>query len=235
MADERVRGRLPPPSSRVSEDAQPRERLACAAAMADVQPLRALHYDLAKAGPLGDVAAPPYDVIDADQRAALLARSPNNVVEIDLPSGEDPYAQRPSCSRPGSARASWCATASQRCGRSSSATAVPTASPGRAAASSPGSASRTTGRADPPARAHPPGTAEDRLRLTRATRANLSPIFSLYSDPGATAWNALAAARPHDPWGEFDRRRRDAAPPLARAATRLRSRRSPRRSPTPSC
>ena len=36
----------------------------------------------------------PYDVIDAAERAALLERSPNNVVEIDLPQAEgdaDPY------------------------------------------------------------------------------------------------------------------------------------------------
>src|SRR5919206_211391 len=63
--------------------------------MADVQPFRALHYDLARTGGLQPVAAPPYDVIDADQRAALVARSPYNVVEIDLPQdpdGGDPYA-----------------------------------------------------------------------------------------------------------------------------------------------
>ena len=60
--------------------------------MADAQPLRALHYDLAKVGSLADVAAPPYDVIDPQQRAALAARSPYNVVEIDLPTGDDPYA-----------------------------------------------------------------------------------------------------------------------------------------------
>src|ERR1700674_3329186 len=61
--------------------------------MADVQPLRALHYDPSVVGPLADVVAPPYDVIDASQRAALLARSPFNVVAVDLPQGEpDPYA-----------------------------------------------------------------------------------------------------------------------------------------------
>src|SRR3954471_21358419 len=64
--------------------------------MADVQPLRALHYDLARVGGLQPVAAPPYDVIDAAQRAELVARSPYNVVEIDLPQngggvGGDPY------------------------------------------------------------------------------------------------------------------------------------------------
>jgi uncharacterized protein (DUF1015 family) len=71
--------------------------------MADVQPLRALHYDLQKAGPLGDLIAPPYDVIDAEARKALVARSPHNVVAIDLPEGGDPY--------PEAARllAAWCA------------------------------------------------------------------------------------------------------------------------------
>ena len=37
----------------------------------------------------------------------------------------------------------------------------------------------------PHERTHP-GPREDRLRLTRATRANLSPIFSLFSDPGGS-------------------------------------------------
>ena len=61
--------------------------------MADVEPLSALHYDLEKVGGLQPVAAPPYDVIDAAQRAELLGQSPYNVVEIDLPqNGGDPYA-----------------------------------------------------------------------------------------------------------------------------------------------
>src|SRR3954454_7610044 len=61
--------------------------------MADVEPLIALHYDLEKVGGLQPVAAPPYDVIDAAQRAQLLGQSPYNVVEVDLPqNGGDPDA-----------------------------------------------------------------------------------------------------------------------------------------------
>ncbi|HEX6390247.1 MAG TPA: DUF1015 family protein, partial [Solirubrobacteraceae bacterium] len=60
--------------------------------MADVQPFRAVHYDRERVGGLQAVVAPPYDVIDAEQRAALIARSPHNVVEIDLPQSEEPYA-----------------------------------------------------------------------------------------------------------------------------------------------
>ena len=37
--------------------------------MADVQPLKAVHYDLGKVGGLDAVASPPYDVIDAAERA----------------------------------------------------------------------------------------------------------------------------------------------------------------------
>ncbi|HEX3563373.1 MAG TPA: DUF1015 domain-containing protein, partial [Solirubrobacterales bacterium] len=44
-----------------------------------------------------------------------------------------------------------------------------------------------------------PGPKEDRLRLTRATRHNLSPIFALH--PG-DAWQHLEAAAAGDPWGE---------------------------------
>jgi uncharacterized protein (DUF1015 family) len=55
------------------------------------------------------------------------------------------------------------------------------------------------GRIRPHERTHP-GPKEDRLRLQRATRANLSPIFALYSDPPGAAWRALAPSG--DPWGE---------------------------------
>jgi uncharacterized protein (DUF1015 family) len=36
---------------------------------------------------LGDVIAPPYDVLDAEARAALVARSPYNAVRLELPEG----------------------------------------------------------------------------------------------------------------------------------------------------
>src|SRR5260370_17370449 len=66
--------------------------LASATAMADVQPLRALHYEPSVVGPLAEVVAPPYDVIDADQRAQLIRRSPFNVVPPHLPrANPDPY------------------------------------------------------------------------------------------------------------------------------------------------
>ena len=63
--------------------------------MADVQPLRTVRYEPTAVDSLDAVIAPPYDVIDDELRAALLAKSRFNVVEIDLPrapDGGDPYA-----------------------------------------------------------------------------------------------------------------------------------------------
>ena len=172
--------------------------------MADVQPLQALHYEPSVAGPLADVVAPPYDVIDADQRAALMARSPYNVVAIDLPQGEpDPYATARELFE------SWQLQGALVRDREPAIWAHTQDYTG------PDGTSRTRrgffcrvriedygpGRVRPHERTHP-GPKEDRLRLTRATRANISPIFSLYSDPEQAAWGALAPATEAPPWGE---------------------------------
>ena len=172
--------------------------------MADVQPLRALHYDPTVAGPLADVVAPPYDVIDSDQRAALIARSPFNVVAVDLPEGEpDRYAaaeqtfeawQREGVIVRDSEPAVWAHTQDYR-------------GPDGQLRTRRGFFCRVrleeygAGRVRPHERTHP-GPKEDRLRLTRATRANISPIFSLYSDPSHAAWDALAPSLERPPWGE---------------------------------
>ncbi len=175
--------------------------------MADVQPLRALHYDPAVAGALADVVAPPYDVIDSEQRAALLTRSPYNVVAVDLPQADgdgDRYAaaselfaqwQRRGALVRDEQPAVWAHTQDY---------------------TGPDGERRTrrgffcrvriegygAGRVRPHERTHP-GPKEDRLRLTRATRANISPIFSLFSDPRETAWSALEPfTAASAPWGE---------------------------------
>jgi uncharacterized protein (DUF1015 family) len=176
--------------------------------MAEIQPLRALHYDTAVVGSLADVTAPPYDVIDAEQRAALLARSPHNIVAIDLPEGgggrdSDPYAaaaglletwQLQGALVRDSEPAIW-------------AHAQDYTGPDGRALTRRGFYCRVRieeygpGRVRPHERTHP-GPKEDRLALTRATRANVSPIFSLYSDPARAAWAALEPFSAQPPWGE---------------------------------
>jgi uncharacterized protein (DUF1015 family) len=54
--------------------------------MARIRPFRALRYDVPD---LDVVVAPPYDVISDDQRAEYLARSPYNVVHLTLPDSEE--------------------------------------------------------------------------------------------------------------------------------------------------
>ena len=171
--------------------------------MADVQPLRALHYDQAVAGPLQDLVAPPYDVIDPPAREALQARSPHNVVAIDLPQGDDPYASAAETLR------AWMDEGAVVRDPEPAIWALVqdyTAPDGRKLTRK-GFLARVRvedygpGRIRPHERTHP-GPKEDRLRLTRATRANLSPIFSLYSDPAGAAWGALEPHIGGAPWGE---------------------------------
>ena len=169
--------------------------------MPETQPLQALRYSLERTGGLQDVVAPPYDVIDADQRIVLQARSPYNVVAIDLPEGgDDRYERAAELLRQWRGEgvivrdeqpALWTLEqdytgpdGKQRTRRGFFA---------RVRVEEYGA-----GRVRPHERTHP-GPREDRLRLTRATRTNLSPIFSLYSDPGGTAWSALSEAAP---WAE---------------------------------
>jgi uncharacterized protein (DUF1015 family) len=49
-----------------------------------VEPFRGLLYDSSRAGPLNDVIAPPYDLIDSAMQARLYERSPYNIVRIEL-------------------------------------------------------------------------------------------------------------------------------------------------------
>jgi uncharacterized protein (DUF1015 family) len=171
--------------------------------MAIIEPLRALHYDLGRVGSLQDVVAPPYDVIDSEQRAELERRSPHNVVRIDLPVGDDPYQS--------AARqlADW------RQERAVVQDETPAVWVLAQDYRGPDGRERTrlgflarvrvedygAGRIRPHERTHP-GPKEDRLKLTRATRANLSPIFSLYSDQAGTARSALEAATAGEPWDQ---------------------------------
>src|SRR5438067_51617 len=57
--------------------------------MAVVKPFRALRY----ADPTPAVVAPPYDVISREQRAEYLARDPHNVVHLTLPDSEEDAAR----------------------------------------------------------------------------------------------------------------------------------------------
>jgi uncharacterized protein (DUF1015 family) len=60
--------------------------------MAQVSPFRALRY-ACDAGPLERLVAPPYDVISPGERERYLALDPHNVVHLTLPSSEEEAAR----------------------------------------------------------------------------------------------------------------------------------------------
>ena len=170
--------------------------------MADVRPLEAVHYELRMVGSLGDVTSPPYDVITPEMRKELVARSPFNVVEVDLPEGPggaDPYEHAAETFD------EWLLQDILKCDRE------PAIWPYAQEFTGPDGATRTRRgflarvRLEPygPGGVRPhertqPGPKEDRLRLTRATRHNLSPIFALHA---GDAWQHLEPAL-GDAWGE---------------------------------
>jgi uncharacterized protein (DUF1015 family) len=168
--------------------------------VADIQPLRTLRYDTSVAGPLGDLIAPPYDVIDDAMRAELAARSPHNVVVLDLPESYDGAAET---------LAGW----------REQGVLVEEDEPAmwvlRQDYTAPDGSTRTrtgffarvrvedygAGRIRPHERTHP-GPKEDRLKLTRATATNLSPIFSLFPDASGAAGETLAQVTREEPFAE---------------------------------
>jgi uncharacterized protein (DUF1015 family) len=179
--------------------------------MADVRPILATHYDLDVVGSLDAVAAPPYDVIDPEQRRQLLARSEHNAVAIDLPkpygetgpqeTGDDPYQ------RAAETMDAWkSAGALVRDGEPAIwAMTQDYTGPDGEPRTRHGILCRVrvedfeTGQVLPHERTLP-GPKKDRLDLTLATRHNLSAIFSLSTkDP----WPLVApAVEGSEPWGE---------------------------------
>jgi len=152
------------------------------AAMAVVKPFRAERYDEQSAGPLEQLVAPPYDVISSEERSELLARSPYNVVHLTLPDTEE---------EAGAAIADWR-------GRGVLARDEEPAywflsqdyvGPDGVARNRSGLVASL--RAEPyenrvvlPHERTHSGPKEGRLRLLRATRTQLEPIFLLYEgDP----------------------------------------------------
>jgi uncharacterized protein (DUF1015 family) len=146
----------------------------------DVRSFRAERY-AERAGPLDELVAPPYDVIDAAERRELLARSPYNVVHLTLPESEEDAAR---------ALRDWRARGIVEREPEESAWALSQTSLG------PDGVERTRnglavalrltpyedGLVLPHERTHR-GPKEGRLRLLRATRTQLEPIFLLHDGP----------------------------------------------------
>jgi uncharacterized protein (DUF1015 family) len=171
--------------------------------VADVRPFQALHYNPGRVE-IGDVVAPPYDVIDDAARAELLRRSAYNVVELDLPRDpgpdDDVYAQ---------------AARTMQAWESEGILVddgEPTiwayeqdyTGPDGAVSTRRGFLARVRVTDYGPGLVRPhertqPGPKEDRLRLTRATAHNMSPIFVLHE---GNAWPQLETSTSSAPFAE---------------------------------
>jgi len=163
-----------------------------------LEPLRALRYDQSKVD-LADVVAPPYDVVTAPQRAALIRRCEYSIVRLELP--DDANAQAAATlmrqwvrdgvlardDRPALWWHEQTFTAPDGVDRARRGFfAAVRLSP------------YDEGRVHPHEHTHASVRAE-RLELMRATRANLSPILGVYDDPDGTAAGRLGSAAAVDP------------------------------------
>ena len=149
--------------------------------MTEIRPFQALTFDTAVAGPLQGLVSPPYDVISAEERAAYLASSPYNIVNLTLPDDERDsgptlaaWREQGVMQRDGSPALWWL----------------------EQTYTGPDGVERTregflaSVRVEPysekvvlPHERTHAGPKEGRLRLLTATRTQLEPIFLLFDDP----------------------------------------------------
>ena len=166
--------------------------------MADVVPFHGLRFDESKAGPLGDLISPPYDVISDQLREDLYARSPYNAVRLEE-GREDPSdsAADNKYTRAKAALEEWTGAGvlrvdtspafylydhyfmvgGKRVRRRGFLGALRLYQEGR-------------GIVRPHERTFPKAKT-DRLKLLRATRTNTSPVFGLFADAKGAVASAL--------------------------------------------
>ncbi len=162
--------------------------------MPSFEPFPGLRYSLSHISSLDDVVCPPYDVISPDERLALAARNPSNIVRLEMPdvadgAGEDPYvgaAQLLDSWRDGGVlhrdhtpsfyghRMSWTEPDGTRRRTLGVIGALRLEEPG-------------AGSGILPHEHTLPKARSDRLALLRAARANLSPIWGLSTATGLTS------------------------------------------------
>jgi uncharacterized protein (DUF1015 family) len=167
------------------------------------EPFPGIRYDFDRVDP-AEVTAPPYDVIDAEERAVLAARHPNNTVVIDLPVGDgdsyqDAAATFEQWQRDGVLRADapsfyvYRMDYADELGRPRHTTGVL----GALELSRPGEGGIL------PHEHTTPKAKSDRLNLLRATSANLSAVWGL--SPAAGLTNLLDTTdAPAASWADDD-------------------------------
>lgn len=163
--------------------------------MAQIIPFRGTLYDPAAVGPIRDVVAPPYDIIDAAGQKALHDRHPQNIIRLELGidhPGDDATTNR--YTRAGDTLRAWMTSgALKREAQPAIYYHTIEYAPPSSDARAPKKTLRgflTTTKLEPLDSGHiyphentRAAAKTDRLNLLKACKANLSPIWLLYSDP----------------------------------------------------
>jgi len=177
--------------------------------MAIVSPFRGIRYDLNRVGDLSRVVTQPYDVISPEEQRQLHERHPRNIVQVDFgldregdDSAENKYTRAAARYRDWIAEGTLAQDPSpafyyyeQEFTIEGRGTFVRKGFLGALRLSAFGE-----GMVFPHEKTHS-GPKQDRLSLMRATEANMSPIFALYSDPEDAVGKLLRAARKGAPDG----------------------------------
>jgi uncharacterized protein (DUF1015 family) len=180
--------------------------------MASIVPFRGIRYAASRGRALGQLLAPPYDLVSQEKRDELLRRSPNNVVHLTL--GEDRLGDGPQRNRYTRAADYWAEWLSQGILRQDAARSV---YPLEQSFWAPDGRHLRRHGFMAALRLHEfregivvphektlAAPKADRLELLKAVKANLSPIFGVYRDAAGATAAALAKAVEQEPAAETD-------------------------------
>ena len=163
--------------------------------MAQIIPFRGTLYDLASVGSVRNVVAPPYDIIDAAGQKALHDRHPQNIIRLELGMDEPgDHATNNRYTRAAETLRAWIARgALKRDAQPAIYYHTIEYAPPSSDARAPKKTLRgflTTTKLEPLDSGHiyphentRSAAKTDRLNLLKSCKANLSPIWLLYSDP----------------------------------------------------
>ena len=179
--------------------------------MAVIAPFKALRFDQSKISSLNQVVTPPYDVINERQQEAFYQSDPYNIIRIELnKAAEVETAQDNIYTRAGAHLRDWMAKGvlarDQRPALYLSETTYVDADGATRVRKGFFTALKVEDFSSGVILPHEKtftGHKEDRLKLTKATGANVSPIFALYPDEENQIYSVLEQARRPEPLADF--------------------------------
>lgn len=180
--------------------------------MAEIVPFRAIRYAATRGRALGQLLAPPYDLVSQEQRDELLRRDPHNIIHVTL--GEDRPGDGPTTNKYQRAAEHWSSWLARGVLRRDP---NPALYPLEQSYWSPDGRNLKRRGFMAAVRLHEfsegvivphektlVAPKADRLEVIKAVKANLSPLFGLYRDEANATARALDAATAGEPAAESD-------------------------------